>query len=419
MKANPVRQTFRTQLGEALRLPGTPGEVQVQVARLLGEYLDVNRVVHFALDGARLVAHDEYNDDVEPMPASVPFSTYARSIVEADRHGDAAVLCDIANDCGLTDAERDLYGRAHIGASIAVILVRRREDAVIFQVQSVTPRQWSEDEVVLVREVAERIWLAVDRLRSVRTLRESQERLSRAHESLERRVQAQNDTFFKRLIWMQEEERRRIARDIHDQLGQQMTALRMNLDAASRHAGSASERSALDERSRRLAEDLDRSIDLLTSELRPAALDSLGLPGALRNFIAGWSERSGITVHFDADGLDGLHLSRDVEANLYQIAQEALHNVVKHAGAGKVTILLEHRQHHVILLIEDNGRGFRLPDRHEPSDGPPDGRGFGLVSMRERAQLVGGTFEIDTEPGRGTSIYVRVRMPSTTTRRHA
>jgi signal transduction histidine kinase len=419
MKANPVRQTFRTQLGEALRLPGTPGEVQGQAARLLGEYLDVNRVVHLALDGARLLVRDAYTDDVEPMPASVPFSTYARSIVEANRHGDAAVLCDVANDRDLTDAERDLYGSAHIGASIAVILVRHREDAIIFQVQSVMPRQWSEDEVVLVREVAERIWLAVDRLRSVRTLRESQERLSRAHESLERRVQSQNDTLFKRLISVQAEERRRMARDIHDQLGQQMTALRLSLDAASRQGRSDSERSALDDRSRRLAEDLDRSIDLLASELRPAALDPLGLPGALRNLIVGWSERSGITVQFDADDLDGLRLSRDVETNLYQIAQEALHNVVKHAGAGKVTMLLEHRQRHIILLIEDNGRGFLLPDRREPSDGPPDSHGFGLVSMRERAQLVGGTLDIDTSPGRGTSIYVRVRLPSSTTRRHA
>ena len=208
------------------------------------------------------------------------------------------------------------------------------------------------------------------------------------------------------MISTQEEERRRIARDIHDNVGQQMTALRMRLEALRARAGGDVTMRGQVEGAQRLAEELDQSIEFLTAQLRPAALDHLGLAVSLQDLVHGWSKRFGIAAGFEASAPD-MRLADDVETNLYRIAQEALHNVVKHAHARTVSVLLSRRGGHAILVIEDDGRGF---ESAEPA-APPGVAGFGLVSMRERATLVGGELEIDSRPGAGTSIFVRVPLP--------
>jgi signal transduction histidine kinase len=123
----------------------------------------------------------------------------------------------------------------------------------------------------------------------------------------------------------------------------------------------------------------------------------------LHNLVSGWSERFHIAAGFDASGDDRLRLPRDVEANLYRIAQEALHNVVEHAGATHVSVLLQHSDDETVLVIEDNGRGFGGSSGGAQMD---DGR-LGLVSMRERATIAGGRFEIESRPS-GTAIFIRV-----------
>ena len=240
-----------------------------------------------------------------------------------------------------------------------------------------------------------------------RVRRAAENALAAANTSLEaevcerRAAEDQIKALFRRLVTTQEEERQRIARDIHDQVGQQITALRMNLEAVRSRLGVEPSLIEQVERMQRLAEELDRSIDFLTWELRPAALDHLGLPAALHSLVSGWSERFGIAAEFEASGTDGLRLASNVEANLYRLAQEALHNVLKHSGASHVSVFLEHLGDRVVLVIEDNGRGFR------PADGRPSGH-LGLVSMRERATLVGGEFDVESAPGEGTSVLIRV-----------
>jgi signal transduction histidine kinase len=231
--------------------------------------------------------------------------------------------------------------------------------------------------------------------------------LQQERQSLEQRVRertAEVQALFQRLVSAQEEERRRIARDIHDQLGQQMTALRMNIETLQSQSDGHAALVEQAERTQQLAEELDQSIDFLTWQLRPAALDHLGLSAALRNLVTGWSERFGVQADFDVLGVEDVRLRRDVEANLYRIAQEALHNIAKHAGATRATVVLTQQDGHLALVIEDNGRGFHGGQTF------PQGRdtGLGLVSMRERAALVGGRLEIDSSADRGTSIYVRI-----------
>lgn len=309
--------------------------------------------------------------------------------------GEVIVVRDTATDPRTSNAA---YAPFRTRAFITANFVRDGQWRFVVSVADQAPRDWRPDEVELLGELAGLIWMRLERERA-------EEELRRAHASLEQRVRertSQIEALFKRLVSAQEEERRRIARDIHDQLGQQMTALRMNLEALRAAAEPDPALLQQTQRAQHLAEELDRSIDFLTWELRPMALDHLGLPAALQNLVHGWSERFGVAAEVVTHGTDGLRLGEDTEANLYRIAQEALHNIVKHARATHVAVLIERRHGQVLLVIEDNGDGF------DPPDGGEGGSGMGLVSMRERAMLAGATLDIDSAPGRGTTVFVRM-----------
>ena len=224
-------------------------------------------------------------------------------------------------------------------------------------------------------------------------------------EVVERRdAEDQVNRLFRRVVAVQEEERRRIARDLHDQLGQPMTALRMSLQSIEAMPLADHGKAQL-ARVQQLAEEVDQSIDFLTWDLRPAALEHIGLPAALANLASGWSERFGIAVEFSSSWPDTVRFTAESEAHLYRLTQEALHNVQKHAHAAHVSVLLEVHQQKAVLIIEDDGRGFN-PDEHR------EGNGLGLISMRERAILAGGELTIDTTPGHGTTIFVRLPLGS-------
>lgn len=234
-----------------------------------------------------------------------------------------------------------------------------------------------------------------------------------AAEVSERRVaEAQVKALFGRLVHAQEEERRRIARDLHDQLGQSMTALRMNLDAMQHRADEPQFLIEHIGRTRRLAEELDQNLDALTWDLRPAALDQMGLSAALAGLVQGWSQRFGVAAEFVGSWSDTVRLAPEIEANLYRLGQEALHNVMKHAGATHVSVVLERREAEVVLIIEDNGRGFNATEIMSRSAV----RGLGLANMRERATLAGGTCVIESSPRQGTTVFVR--LPISTTAPH-
>src|SRR6185437_1549056 len=142
---------------------------------------------------------------------------------------------------------------------------------------------------------------------------------------------------------------------------------------------------------------IGREIHHLALELRPTALDDLGLSAALANYTEGWSDRSGITMDFHAAGLNGDRLSAEIETALYRIVQEALANVQKHARARRVCVVLLESETQVSAVIEDDGSGFELeaisdPTRHR----------LGMLGMRERVELVGGSLLVESAPGRGT-----------------
>jgi len=205
-----------------------------------------------------------------------------------------------------------------------------------------------------------------------------------------------------RMVFAQEDERRRIAREMHDQFGEQLTALglriRMLKEAAAGRDDLSVQISALEQ----VAQQLDRDVDHLVWELRPTALDDLGLRAALANYIQDWSLRVNVSVELHTTGLTTDRLASEIETTLYRIAQEALNNIAKHARASHVEIILERRADQVSLIVEDDGVGFDLAGMDR------DRRGFGLLGMQERAALVGATLQIESTPGDGTTIFVRM-----------
>ena len=140
----------------------------------------------------------------------------------------------------------------------------------------------------------------------------------------------------------------------------------------------------------------------LVWQLRPTALDDLGLRAAVANYIKDWSQRVRVHAELHSSGLLDDRLPSETETTLYRITQEALTNVARHARATSVDVILERRGDQVILIVEDNGVGFDPGRTH--SERP----GFGLLGMKERAALVGATLQIESQPGQGTTVLLRM-----------
>jgi signal transduction histidine kinase len=208
----------------------------------------------------------------------------------------------------------------------------------------------------------------------------------------------------KQLITVQEGERRRIARELHDTLGQQLAALSLSIDMIEAESEGSARLQVHIERTQRIFDQLNSDVDFLAWELRPAALDMLGLDAALQTFVSEWSAHFGVSAEYRGMGPDAPRLAPEVETNLYRILQEALQNVHKHAGADRVTVHLERRDGRAVLVVEDNGRGYDA----DAEEAAGTNKGMGVVNMRERAALVGGELEIESTPGAGTTIFVRV-----------
>jgi PAS domain S-box-containing protein len=203
-----------------------------------------------------------------------------------------------------------------------------------------------------------------------------------------------------RLIIAQEDERSRISRDLHDELGQQLTGLRFAMVRAKDAVASGKAAPNLSEIEAIVA-NIDKSVDFLAWELRPAVLEGVGLSAAIDNYVAQWSAHAMI----EAEVLSSIRkkrLSARVETNLYRIMQEALNNTHKHARATSIDIILEHRNDAICMIISDNGRGFSLRNKRSLA------KGLGLTGMKERAVLIGGTLEIESSRSGGTAIHVRI-----------
>jgi PAS domain S-box-containing protein len=321
--------------------------------------------------------------------------------------------------------EEDVLARLRRGEKIDHFeTIRRTKDGRLIPISlTVSPIADARGTIIgaskVARDITERV-LAQAALRRAREELEERVRertaelsspnvLLRAEIERRQRVEEQRARLFTRLVLAQEDERRRLARELHDQLGQQMTALRLTLETLKSLSEERPELHAQVEALQELTRQLDQDIAFRVWELTPAMLEEVGVAAALTEYAGNWSKRFGISAEVHMTRPADARLSRETETTIYRFAQEALNNIAKHAQAERVDIVLEHTSEHVSLIVEDNGIGFN------PSDAAPSTGGFGLIGMRERASLAGADFQIESAPGNGTTVILRVPVTSATT----
>lgn len=205
------------------------------------------------------------------------------------------------------------------------------------------------------------------------------------------------------VLTAQEEERTRIARELHDDTAQALTSVLVRLRLLERSAEDKRLRSGLAELRDLTVETLE-GVRRLAIDLRPPMLDDLGLEAAIQSHVQDFSRQRQINVNFTSSGLG--RLPPNVELVLYRVVQEALSNVAKHAGASRVETRLSRKGRTLRLLVEDDGCGFDV----EVAKGSRQS-GLGLFGMEERLALIGGTLRVDSSPGKGTRLSAEVPLP--------
>lgn len=231
----------------------------------------------------------------------------------------------------------------------------------------------------------------VERARLLEAVQQEQQQVQRLHT---------------KLTHVQESERRQLAQELHDEMGQALTAIRMNLTTVSQEIAPETQpflRERLDE----AIELTDRTLEQIREislNLRPPMLDDLGLVPTLRWYINQFARRGGQEVSFETKGM-AERLPSDVETTVYRVLQEALTNVARHAQAGAVRVCLTRGKEGVAVVTEDDGCGF---DMTAQLDATADSPGLGLLGMQERVTLQGGVFQVESQPGRGTRIHFTI-----------
>lgn len=203
----------------------------------------------------------------------------------------------------------------------------------------------------------------------------------------------------------QEEERRRLARELHDEAGQTLTSLLLNLAVLEKYVNNDEGKQQLDT-VREIAHESLRAIRNLSINLRPSSLDELGLLPTLRSYINSYQQQIDIPVAFTIDGLRNRYAT-EIEITIYRLIQESLTNIARHAKAQHIAIAIREDRHRAFITLIDDGVGFETASLPK---NPTTDRGLGLMGMRERVALVGGTIEIRSKPGDGTTLNIMIPL---------
>ena len=311
---------------------------------------------------------------------------------KAAQNGRAILLEDISSDPSA--AHPDLIKTEGLKAFISVPL--RAKDSVlgVLNVASTMVRQFTRDDMYLLGSIGDQLGIAIEQAKLYKRLEDARKRYQ---------------TLLRQAITIQEEERKRIARELHDETSQQLTALALNLQALTEmmEMGNVkdTEIKAMLKRIHNIAVQAHAEVARLIKELRPTLLDTLGLPAAIRNLAETNLASRGINITTEFKGIEQRRLSAEAELTLFRVAQEAMSNVVRHAEAKNAVIRLECNSDECILCIEDDGKGFIVS---EITHIEKDGRGAGLFGVRERVAAVGGKAYVESQPGKGARAIAKV-----------
>jgi signal transduction histidine kinase len=264
----------------------------------------------------------------------------------------------------------------------------------VLVVATSSPGLLDEAQVQLLTSVGQQIGVALENARLDREVREKEKARGQLLE---------------KLIVAQEEERKRVAREIHDEPAQALTALTMRLDRIKRHLMAASDTEMVEvEAAQKEARKAMDSLHRIMVELRPQALDDLGLLPAIRWYAETRLEERGIELDFRVSGSAG-RMDPQIETAIFRLMQECINNIYKHSGAKHARVRLEFTDGMVRGSVEDDGSVFEMATLRSQADG---GRGLGLMGMDERASILGGGLTITSQPGAGTRVDFEVPLKS-------
>jgi len=305
--------------------------------------------------------------------------------------GKAILLEDISMDPRV--AYPDLVSTEGLKAFIGVPLRSRDKVLGVINVASRTPRRFTKNDMYLLHSIGDQLGVAIEQARLYERLRKARERL--------RRLARQN-------LVAEEEERRRVARELHDETSQTLSGLALQLQALINKAEATGNQDvefiAGLKKVQSLTVQVHSEISRLIADLRPALLDTLGLIPAARQYAESRLKPLGITVTVETKGVER-RLPPEVEVSLFRVIQGAIGNVAQHSKAKSATIILEFQGDELFLRIIDDGKGFDVSKITDIEEG---GRGRGLFSMRERIRALGGTSGIESKIGIGTTLWARV-----------
>lgn len=305
--------------------------------------------------------------------------------------GKAILLEDISLDPRV--AHREIVTSEGLKAYICVPLRARDKVLGVLNVASRVPRKFTSSDMHLLYAIGDQLGIAIEHARLYERLRKARERL--------RKLAQQN-------LEAEEEERRRIARELHDETSQSLSGIALQLQALIEMAEISGDENpeyvAGLKKVQALTVQVHNEVSRLISNLRPALLDTLGLMPAVRQYAETSLHPLEIEVSVETKGKE-MRFSPEVEATFFRFIQGAVGNIAQHSKAKKATILLEYKLQEFALTITDDGQGF---DVSEITDVEESGRGRGLFSMRERIGFLGGTSGIESEMGKGTVVWARV-----------
>ncbi|OGO32587.1 MAG: hypothetical protein A2Z29_04275 [Chloroflexi bacterium RBG_16_56_11] len=307
------------------------------------------------------------------------------------KSGKAVLLEDICSDARV--AHREMVIAEGLKAFICVPL--RAQDKVlgVLNVASRLPRKFTTNDMHLLYAIGDQLGIAVEHARLYERLRKARERM--------RKLARQN-------LVAEEDERRRIARELHDETSQSLSGIALQLQALIEMAAIPDKNDkdfvAGLKKVQALTVQVHKEVSRLISNLHPALLDTLGLVPAARKYAETRLQSLGITVTLETRGI-AVRFPVEVEAALFRFIQGAVGNIAQHSSATNAGIILEYRPDEFLLTIKDNGHGFNVK---EITDVEESGRGRGLFSMRERIGFLGGSSGIESEIGKGTTVWARI-----------
>jgi signal transduction histidine kinase len=400
-----ARDRERDRAAEALGLQTARAEALTTIAARLNAHLDLRSVLQEVcqetvralqvsastvslyeedLDTLHIVSHCGLPEDFGERIEALGWSTCTRQL----RTAEAVVIPDIQAQPELPAAS--LFAELGIRTYVSTPMVHEGRLVGTVCVFARQVRQFAEGELAFLKAISDQAAQAITNARLYEKLQ--QEQRSRA-------------ALLDKTISAQEDERKRIARELHDQTSQDLAALMLSLDACTMELaadGPGAEQHLCTAKT--IAEEMLTSVHRLINDLRPSLLDDLGLAPAILWYGEQRLKPMGIALEFQCDRMD-TRLPPFLETALFRIAQEAFTNIVRHANATRVNVILKVNGPGVFLSVRDNGMGFQMPAAGWEQE---EGRGLGLRGMEERVIIQGGTLQIQSALGQGTTIQVNI-----------